>query len=143
MSIVCNAIPSGVQFPATGGCDPYLSLTKHRPTSKGPGNKWAASVLPRDEYSIFSRSFVNGWQDDSGHLWGVEQDLVAFGSNGECLAKFPRRSNVHDPWHGYPVSATDPKRSREHRPAPSLVRCWIDADVISKPQGARIRRGKV
>jgi hypothetical protein len=62
---------------------------------------------------------------------------------GERIALFRRPSNDPDPWHGYPVSAADPKRELEHRPEPELVERWMAAGLISRFDAARINRGRV
>jgi hypothetical protein len=105
------------------------------------GSDMRASM--RCEYSIFSDSVRSDWRDDRPQLWGLLRDLVVIGTARERLAKFPEPSNVVDPWHGYPVSALDPKREFEHRPHPSLVKRWRDAALINDAQAARINRGKV
>lgn len=138
-----TAVPSGIHFPALNSCDPYISLSKHRPSSGGRDNKWSSSIKPSDEYLIFKRSFMSRWLDPTGHLWGLQNNLVTIGSNGERLAKFPRRANESDPWHGYPVSALDQNRRYQHCPPPALISEWIDRQIVSESQGARIRRGKV
>ena len=61
----------------------------------------------------------------------------------ERIAKFPAVQNEGDAWHGYPVSALDPKREFEHRPEMDLVQRWLDVGLITDRQAARINRGKV
>ncbi len=139
-----TAGPSGVEFGPTGSGKRYLSRNDHRNFSKDPRrNKWAKACKPTEEYSIFVQADASGWRDSRPHLWGVQSGLAVLGEDGEAIALF-RDSNHPDlPWHGYPVSATDPKRELEHRPEPALVEIWLSSGVISAPQAARINRGKV
>ena len=135
--------PAGLLFPAYGSRSAYLSRKDHWRTAAGPRNKWAASCPPPYEYAIFGDAEDNGWRDDRPHLWGLLAGLPQIGLSGERIAKFPGISNAADPWHGYPVSALDPRREFEHRPKPALVKRWVAAGLIDEYDGARINRGKV
>lgn len=92
---------------------------------------------------MFCEAETNGWRDARPQLWGIKQDLTVLGLEDRRLAKFPNPSNATDPWHGYPVSALDPKREFEHRPDSELVDRWIAHGLISPQQGSRIKRGKI
>jgi hypothetical protein len=137
-----KATPAGILFAASSTCPAYLSRNDHRHWSTDRRNKWAKTCPPATEHAIFTDAYTNDWRDQRPHLWGLLEGLPAIGADGERLAKFPAtRGNT--PWHGYPVSALDHNRQVEHTPQPALVRRWIDAGLVTEPQGARIRRGKV
>jgi hypothetical protein len=120
-----------------------LSRTDHRHIARGSRNKWSASCSPACEYDIFCDSEDNNWRDSRPHLWGLQQGLAEIGQSGERIAKFPAPQNTTDAWHGYPVSALDPRREFEHRPEPNLVLRWRLAGLIDEVDQARINRGKV
>lgn len=136
-------VPAGLLFPVSGSNSSYLSRDDHRSVADGLRNKWDKSCPPRREYDVFCQAEDNGWRDNRPQLWGLEVGLRQLGKSGERSAKFPDPSNATDWWHGYPVSARDPKRAIEHRPKPELVRRWTDLGLISEVQRARINRGKV
>jgi hypothetical protein len=69
--------------------------------------------------------------------------LIVVGTDGQALAKFPDPPNASDAWHGYPISALDPKCDFAHRPEFELIDRWEAAGLIDDTQAARIRRGKV
>lgn len=141
--IVPTMTSSGLLFPSSGARSAYLSRTDHRHIARGSRNKWAVTCDPRCEYGIFCDSEDNGWRDSRPHLWGLRSGLIRIGQDGERLAKFPFPQNASDPWHGYPISALDPRREFEHRPEPGLVREWRMAGLIDEVDEARINRGKV
>jgi hypothetical protein len=133
----------GLLFAAQGLIAAYLSTFKHRPTS-GPGaSKWANTCPPTDEYQIFVASFTGKWHGNNGDLWGLQSGQPVIGMCKEAIAKFPNGGNPLVPWHGYPVSALDNKRSYVHRPPPAVVKKWVDLGLINRFQGARINAGKV
>lgn len=138
-----TATAAGLLFPATSDVPEYLSRTDHRNFAAGDRNKWAKSCPPPDEYVVFADAHLAVWRDSRPQLWGIAHGLRVLGSNGEQLAKFPDPSNATDAWHGYPVSARDPRREWVHRPEPTLVQMWVDAGLIDQFDGSRIRRGKV
>ena len=92
---------------------------------------------------MFCAAEANGWRDSRPQLWGLKPNLDEIGVDGRALAKFPDPTNLTDPWHGYPVSARDPKRQLEHTPERTLVDEWRDSGLISAVQAARMKRGKV
>jgi hypothetical protein len=136
-------ISAGLLFPTDGSRSAYLSRKDHWHTAAGPRNKWASSCPPPCEYEIFCDAEDNNWRDDRPHLWGLLKGLPEIGTARERLAKFPALSNPSDSWHGYPVSALDPRREFEHRPRVALVSRWVAAGLIEPAEGARINRGKV
>lgn len=143
MSPAPRMTAAGLLFPPDESRSAYLSRKDHWRTAAGERNKWAASCPPPGEYAIFCDAEDNDWRDDRPHLWGLLKGLPQIGTYRECIAKFPAVTNPSDPWHGYPVSALDPRREFEHRPAAALVNRWVAAGLIGPVDGARIIRGKV
>lgn len=136
-----RATPSGVLFNAVGVTPAYLSRTDHRSVARGSRNKW--KIIARDEYDVFCASHTNSWLCSKEHNWGLRPGLAEIGTNGECIAKFPRPSNPADERHGYPVSAGDRRRELEHRPPVPVTADWRARGLITDSQKARIDRGKV
>lgn len=138
-----KATTAGILFASTSTNSAYLSRKDHQPFSTDRRNKWAPSCPPPDEREVFCDAETEGWRDTRPQLWGIKQDLQVLGLEDRRLAKFPDPSNTSDPWHGYPVSALDPKREIEHRPDSELVDRWVACGLISKQQASRIKRGKI
>jgi hypothetical protein len=141
MSPHCLATPAGIRYPAQAGASAYLCRYDHRPNAAGWRNKWCG--LPDEEYVVFVDAEINDWRDARPQLWGLVRGLTPIGTVGECIAKFPEVANSGDDWHGYPVSALDPRHELEHRPETDLVNRWRRADLITDRQASRIKRGKV
>lgn len=135
--------PAGLLFEATPANSGYLSRNDHRSFSTDRRNKWATSCAPPVEYSVFCRAELAKWRDSRPQLWGLLPQLEVIGLDNRKLAKFPNPKNATDAWHGYPISALDPKREFEHRPEPALVNRWLADGLITPQQAARIKRGKV
>ena len=135
--------PAGLLYPATNANSAYLSRNDHRSFASGNRNKWATTCNPPCEYGVFCQAETEVWRDGRPQLWGLLPGLRVIGSDGERMAKFPDPPNPHDAWHGYPVSAQDPRREFEHRPEFDLIDRWEAAGLIDGTQAARIRRGKV
>lgn len=137
------ATEAGVLFPATEACPAYLSRNDHRHFANPARNRWAASCQPLCEDEIFQDAHENAWRDSRPQLWGVRPGLTEVGTEGECLAKFPDPQNDFDAWHGYPISALDEGRAKEHQPEAALVARWLAAGLISDFEAARINRGRI
>jgi len=141
MSPTPTATSDGMLYAAHGATPAYLCRNDHRPTATPERNRW--SLPPQGEYGVFLDAEAKKWRDSRPQLWGLVLGLPEIGLEGRRLAKFPDVQNAADPWHGYPVSAQDPRREIEHRPEPALVDLWRKANLITDTQAARIKRGKV
>ncbi len=134
---------AGVRIGPTAAGNHYLARDDHQHFAHSARNRWNAGCLPPEQFKLLEAAESNGWSDSRAHLWAVASGLEEIGTDGERIAKFPERANLADDWHGYPVSALDPKREYEHRPEPDLVSLWFNSGLISETQRARIKRGKV
>lgn len=121
----------------------YVSLGYHR---KGAGKKLpkALWVISRaDECHTFCTSERRGWCDPDDQRWAVGKDAKReLGVGGERLAFFPRPTNTHDAWHGYPVSG---KRGAAHRrrPPDEIVHQWYEEGWISFTTHERLIGGRL
>jgi hypothetical protein len=137
------ATPAGVRIGPTAAGSHYLARNDHQHFAAPGRNRWGATCLPPDQYALFESAEQGDWSDSRSHLWAVAPGLAVIGLEGQRVSKFPARANSTDDWHGYPVSALDPKREFEHRPEPKLVSRWFEAGLIDARQRALINRGKV
>lgn len=121
----------------------YISIFYHRGTNRLVfKNKWHPDISPFTEYEIFCFADDGNWFDARGHYWGVrERGEAILGCSGERLCKFPKTSNVIDPWHGFPVSPMED--GDDYRPSDDIVEAWIATGIVSKTFGRRIQRRKV
>ena len=118
----------------------YLSLYAHR--GGNPRKScWADATPPPAEYGIFVRADEEGWKDGSGHYWGVRDDGLPLGRDGERLSKFPRNNLPQVPWHGFPITPLSGEKG--HAPPDAFVEGWIAAGVVSRTLGRKIQRRKV
>lgn len=119
----------------------YISLNYHRcATCDANRDKgcWAPHIARATEYEIFCMAYVNNWCNSAGDYWSFYQRCETdIGTCRERLCKFPHRSNMTDPWHGYPVSP-NMRRGLDAPPA-HLVQSWIDAGAVRKVIGRRIQ----
>ncbi len=101
-------------------------------------SQWRAEVTPAMEYDIFQGSDDHGWQDVTGHYWGLHAaGDTPLGTADERLCKFPRTRNPRDPWHGYPVLTAD------EAPLDPFVEMWLSTGVITRTTARRIQRRKL
>jgi hypothetical protein len=121
----------------------YLSMDQHRDFAVATRNRWHRGCTRPQEFAIFGDADDNDWYDARPHLWGLLAGLAVLGCDGERIALFRAPVNDPDPWHGYPVSATDHRREFEHRPQPALVKRWVQAGLIDEFDAARINRGRI
>lgn len=143
MAPTATPTTSGVRVGPTSAGNHYLARDDHQHFAHSSRNRWNDQYLPLAQFELLEAAESNGWSDSRSHLWAVASDLAEIGVDGERIAKFPERANHADDWHGYPVSALDPKRVHEHRPEPELVSRWYDVGLITEVQRARIKRGKI
>jgi hypothetical protein len=138
-----RATSSGIEFGPNHNGKSYISIFYHRGNNRpGLKNKWHADVLPPEEYAIFCHADYEDWFDHNNHYWGVHSSgNTVLGCQGERLCKFPKTSNVSDPWHGYPISPL--LNGDDDAPSDEFVEKWIVRGVISKTLGRRIQRRKV
>lgn len=136
-----TATPSGISFGPNRSGKTYLSLYIHRGT-RAQKHQWSVNVSPSREYDIFCSADEGNWKDTQGHYWGVYAGgQTVLGSRGERLCKFPRTSNIEDPWHGYPVSPME--EGDKDAPPDDFVENWIATRIVSKTFGRRIQRRKI
>jgi hypothetical protein len=137
-----HASQPGIMFGPNDSGKTYISLYSHRGT-RPQKHRWDPSVPPQREYGLFCTSDQGGWQDLSGHYWGFGnlEGTEVIGTQGERLCKFPRTSNEHDPWHGYPVSPLI--EGDTDAPPDALVESWLNTQTISRTFARRIQRRKV
>lgn len=131
---------AGFRFTPQAGIPGYVCRNDHRPHAGPARNRW--SISPDEEWSVFAEAHLRGVSSRLP-LWGLKPDLAVIGLEERRIAKFPHVSNPHDDWHGYPVSARDPKRELEHRPPTQVTKLWLDLCLITLTQKARIDRGKI
>lgn len=143
MSPTITTTASGIRVGPTSGGNHYLARDDHQHFAHSARNRWNDRCLPLKQFELLEAAESNGWTDSRSHLWAVGTDFQEIGTDGERIAKFPERANHADDWHGYPVSALDPKRAHEHRPEPELVSRWYESGLITQVQRARIKRGKI
>lgn len=134
---------AGVRVGPTACGSFYLARDDHQHFASPQRSRWVQHCRPYDQFRILDDAESRSWTDGHSNLWGVSIGLTVLGTNGERIAKFPARSNPHDDWHGYPVSALDPGRSLIHRPESTIVSQWHSDGYINEVQRARIKRGKV
>ena len=138
-----NPSPDGLRVGPTALGNTYLARYDHQHSATSQRNRWAQHCRPQAQFDILNDAETRSWMDTKCNLWGVSNGLTVLGTNGERIAKFPARSNPHDDWHGYPVSALDPGRALIHRPELTIVSKWHSDGYITEVQRARIKRGKV
>lgn len=134
---------SGVRVGPTSAGNHYLARNDHQHFAHPARNRWSEGCLPLAQFELLEEAESNDWSDSKSHLWAVGRDFLEIGAEGERIAKFPRRQNPSDDWHGYPVSALDRRRAHEHRPEPELVSLWYENGLITEVERARIKRGKI
>jgi hypothetical protein len=82
--------------------------------------------------------------DSNGTYWGACIGLPQLGlGENQRYAKFVAPKNAGEPFHGYPVSTTDPKRSVEHKPPAEVLTVWTTWGVLEKTEALRILKGKL
>lgn len=138
MSTVATAQPDGLLFGPTTNGKTYLSTYDHRGRNRVK-SRWANAVPPPEEYAIFERADDEQQSDTDGHYWGVRDPQGSvLGAQGERLAKFPHNAVASAPWHGFPVSPANGRRSEI--PPDDLVEKLVDAGAISRTLGRKIQR---
>lgn len=127
----------------------YVSIPKHCANSTAiyspsPPNKWLQAIKPDAQRRIFSVSSSMTWVDSKGSYWGACIGLPQLGlGKSQRYAKFPATRNAGEPFHGYPVSTTDHKRSVDHKPPPEVLASWTSTGVLQKRDALLILRGKL
>lgn len=127
----------------------YLATPKHRAGAgasytPGPPNKWLATIKPDAQRRIFSVGHSKAYVDSNGTFWGACVGLPQLGlGKYQRYAKFLAPKNTGEPFHGYPVSATDPKRTIEHKPPAEILTAWTSSGVLPKRDALLILKGKL
>ena len=135
--------PAGIRVGPTRRGNFYLAINRHQYFAPSRKNRWSKQFNHRHQFNILDQAEHSRWLDTKENLWGIALGLLEIGVNQECIAKFPKRPNDNDDWHGYPVSALDRNRELEHLPSTELVSQWFDAGLIDEFQQGLINRGKV
>ncbi len=139
LSDVGIAGPAGIRYGPTCNGKVYLSLFNHR--GRRP-NKSCWAVTPNEEYVLFCTADREDWRDGNGHYWGMgDRALETVGTKGEKLCKFPKPSNAHDPWHGYPVSPY--ANGDADRPPSAIIEHWYGTGMISRTSKAKIYSNRI
>ncbi len=132
-----TARQDGVLYGPTKSGKMYVSLYYHRQTNRMQ-DKCIWGISSAEEYEIFDEADGKNWQDIRGHYWGVRnQGDTPLGTQDERICKFPRTSNSHDAWHGYPVGHA------KDTPSDDFIEDWIKNGIISRKNGRDIQRGKL
>jgi len=121
----------------------YMSLGYHRSKATTKHVKAIWAIQRADECHTFCTSERSGWSDADGNRWAVSKDAARkLGVAGERLAFFPKRSNAHDPWHGYPVSGRK-RAPQRRRPPDEIVHRWLQEGWISFTTHERLIGGRL
>lgn len=121
--------------------DSYKINRKHRDqVAKDDCTQWTVSEW--EEIKLFSIAKANQWVCPKGCLWAVERsgsNLAELGRTGRDIAYMAKYvTNQNHEWHGYPVT---PSRLAD-RPPTVILDSWRNAELITKPQQAKIIKGK-
>lgn len=124
----------------------YLSIQKHHRTSrKKNASKWESVIKEKENFDIadfgnFSKTLGNqSWEDDNQNLWGFLPDFEVVGTRGEQFGFFPKPTNTHDRWHGYPIIPF----KGGHNISSNLLEVWIDQELIDSDDVSTLMGGKI
>ena len=129
-------------FPNVVSNQDYTIKLDHRNKTKEK-SQW--TVSHQDEVSIFIDAYTRTWVSED-NAWGV------FFSNGNLdylgvaqdhvtqifIAKFVN-DVIHNNWHGYPANY---QIHSQDIPEESILKNWLDNDILPKSKINKIARGK-